>query len=880
MNTTENLKKNIFVLVVEDSKTQAAKIEYFLNNLQYSTHVCFDGDEAFEWLKSTQIKPDIIISDIIMPTMDGYELCKAIRSEIDLKNIPVILLTSLSDPRDIMKSIEVGANKFLVKPYNTKMLPMTIDELYANTKRRDAEHTQDNINLSYGGNDYLITAEKAQILDLLISSYESAYFHNAQLQDTRSELEQLNAQLEIKVQERTKELLIKEEQFRTLSENTPNLIARIDKNLNFVYVNEAIEKLFSISRDDLIGKTISMLESMFDGYSCTNSIKKLFNSGKSSREETMVDIPDKGVIWLDTTYAPEYDDKGEVFYALKVSTDITDRKKTEIELYKLSQAVEQSQDSIIITDTNGTIEYINTSFTKLTGYSTVEVIGKNINQFHLKSGKCDDILVQLKLSKIFTAECTNRRKDGEEYIEMVKAFPLYQANGKISHYIISKEDITNKKKAQERINYLANFDSLTGLPNRAMLEDRINFAIGLSNRTNEKFSLLFLDIDHFKDINDTLGHSVGDVLLAELGKRFQLLTREEDMVSRQGGDEFIFLILPIYAENIDKFLQRLLKIISKPFSIDQNELTVTASIGIAVYPDDGVTVEILSKNADTAMYNAKEEGRNCYRFFTQKMQENSSKNLQLSNALFHALEEEQLHVVYQPQISLHDGTVIGAEALLRWTHPTLGNILPEKFIHIAEENGLILQIGEWVLRTAIKQMHSWIESGLKPMIIAVNLSAVQFRHADLPKLITNILNENMVLPQYLEIELTEATAMNNPKYASQIMDDLHERGIRMAIDDFGTGYSSLSYLKKFKVYKLKIDQSFIRDVDINSEDKAIVKAIIALSKSLGITTIAEGVETVEQLDYLREQGCDEIQGFYYSKPISAEKFEAFVRERS
>lgn len=262
------------------------------------------------------------------------------------------------------------------------------------------------------------------------------------------------------------------------------------------------------------------------------------------------------------------------------------------------------------------------------------------------------------------------------------------------------------------------------------------------------------------------------------------------------------------------------------------------------------------------------------------MQENSSINLQLSNALFHALEEEQLHVVYQPQISLHNDTVIGAEALLRWTHPTLGNIPPDKFIHLAEQNGLILQIGEWVMRSAVKQMQSWIESGLAPMIIAVNLSAVQFRDVHLPELITDILKETKLLPQYLEIELTEAAAMNDPEYACKIMDGLHDCGIRMAIDDFGTGYSSLSYLKRFEVYKLKIDQSFVRDIDTNPEDRAIVKAIIALSKGLGITTIAEGVETVEQLDYLREEGCDEIQGYYYSKPLRVEEFEAFVRERS
>lgn len=884
MSTTENPKKDIFILAVEDSKTQAQVIKYFLDARYSSVHLCFDGQEAFEWLKSTQIKPDIIISDIQMPRMDGYTLCKAIRADENLKNIPVILLTSLSEPNNIIQSIEAGADKFLVKPFDQTLLSEVIDEAYINMQRRAEKGADDVISLRFGGNDFFIAADKVRLLDLLLSSYEDSYYKNTQLQEARSELESLNGELEEKVQERTKELLIKEEQFRTLSENTPNLIARIDKNLNFVYVNEAIEKLFGISREELIGKPVSMLEDAIDGYSCSDAVKELFSSAKAVRREIRIDIPSKGVFWLDATYVLEYDDKGEISYALNVSTDITERKEAEIELHKLSQAVEQSQNSIILIDTYGTIEYVNASFTKLTGYAGAEAVGKNINQFHSKSTLCDDILTQLKLSKSFDAECTNKRKDGTQYIEMVIASPIYQADGEITHYMISKDDITDNKLAQERINYLANFDLLTGLPNRATLEDRINFAISFSKRNNEKFAVLFLDIDHFKDINDTLGHTVGDILLVELSKRFQQFIheedREEDIVSRLGGDEFIFLMLPIDIDTIAILLQRLLNTVSKPFLIEQNELVVTASIGVALFPDDGTTQEILSKNADAAMYHAKEEGRNCYRFFTKKMQEDSSINLQLSNALFHALEEEQLHVVYQPQISLHNDTVIGAEALLRWTHPTLGNIPPDKFIHLAEQNGLILQIGEWVMRSAVKQMQSWIESGLAPMIIAVNLSAVQFRDVHLPELITDILKETKLLPQYLEIELTEAAAMNDPEYACKIMDGLHDCGIRMAIDDFGTGYSSLSYLKRFEVYKLKIDQSFVRDIDTNPEDRAIVKAIIALSKSLGIRTIAEGVETVEQLDCLREEGCDEIQGYYYSKPLRVEEFEAFVRERS
>ena len=294
-------------------------------------------------------------------------------------------------------------------------------------------------------------------------------------------------------------------------------------------------------------------------------------------------------------------------------------------------------------------------------------------------------------------------------------------------------------------------------------------------------------------------------------------------------------------------------------------------------PGDGTDPETLTKNADIAMYRAKNDGRNNYCFFTEAMQERSARNLWLTNALRHALEREQLHLVFQPQVSLSSGRIIGAETLLRWTHPELGSISPAEFIPLAEESGLILPIGEWVLRSAVKQAKEWIEHGLSPMTVAVNISAVQFRHPRLPELVSTILDETGLPPQYLELELTEAVAMNDPKNAYAMMDDLHARGVRMSIDDFGTGYSSLGYLKKFKVYKLKIDQSFVRDIYTDPEDRAIVNAIISMAHSLGLQTIAEGVETPEQLIYLNAQGCDEVQGYYYSKPLPAEAFEIFVK---
>ncbi len=437
-----------------------------------------------------------------------------------------------------------------------------------------------------------------------------------------------------------------------------------------------------------------------------------------------------------------------------------------------------------------------------------------------------------------------------------------------------------REQAEDRVQYLAHFDALTGLPNRAQMDDLTKYAISLAQRSHEPLALMLLDLDQFKDINDTLGHSVGDALLIELAKRMRLALREEDTVSRLGGDEFIFLLHGVDANGATHVAQKLLDVIAMPYRIEHFDLNVTGSIGIALYPSDGEDLETLFRSADAAMYRAKQEGRHGFRFFTAEMQARSARHLQLVNALRQALEHNQLEVHYQPQVSMHDDRIVGAEALLRWTHPELGSVSPTEFIPAAEDSGLILSIGEWVLRRAVRQVKAWMQDGLAPMVMAVNLSAVQFRHPDLPSLVTRILDEEGLPPEYLELELTEGVAMHDPQGAIAVMNNLHDRGVRMSIDDFGTGYSSLSLLKKFKVYKLKIDQSFVRDISTDPEDKAIVGAIIHMAQSLGLQTIAEGVETGGQLSFLREQGCNEMQGYFYSKPLPANQFEIFARSKT
>jgi diguanylate cyclase (GGDEF)-like protein/PAS domain S-box-containing protein len=438
------------------------------------------------------------------------------------------------------------------------------------------------------------------------------------------------------------------------------------------------------------------------------------------------------------------------------------------------------------------------------------------------------------------------------------------------------EDITAQKRAQERIEYMANFDPLTGLSNRTNLHAHLDYALSIAKRTEGRLVLMLLDLDHFKDINDALGHNVGDAVLIELGRRLRTMLREEDTLARFGGDEFILVLPGADADGASLVAQKLLDLIAEPFRIDQYCLSLTASIGVATYPHDGANFETLFKSADTAMYQAKREGRRGFRFASKAMQAHTARNLQLVTAMHDALKQDRFELYFQPQLSLHDGRLVGAEALLRWQHPDIGPVSPAEFIPVAEHSGLIMALGEWVLRSAARQARTWMNDMSCHVTVAVNLSVVQFRSPELPAMISRVLHEEGVPPGCLELELTESVAMTNPETVIAVIHRLNERGIRLSIDDFGTGYSSLSYLKRLRVHKIKIDKSFVRDITTDPDDKAIVGAVIQMARQLGLKTIAEGVETSGQLAYLNDQGCDEIQGYYYSQPLPAAQFAAFL----
>jgi diguanylate cyclase (GGDEF)-like protein len=458
-----------------------------------------------------------------------------------------------------------------------------------------------------------------------------------------------------------------------------------------------------------------------------------------------------------------------------------------------------------------------------------------------------------------------------------KKLVIKDSQGQPKYLLGIAEDITEQQAAQKKIEFIAYHDALTELPNRLLAKYHLEQAILAAERENSKVALLFIDLDKFKTINDSLGHVIGDGLLKGVAIRLRECLRDIDTLSRQGGDEFLIVLNNIRdTESITVLAEKILERMAEPFEIDHHELSISLSIGIAVYPDDGKDFDMLLKKSDTAMYQAKESGRNTYRFHTEQMNADAIEHLRMRNGLRRALEHGEFVLHYQPQISFATGAVIGAEALIRWNHPELGMVPPGRFISIAEDSGLIVPIGDWVLREACRQAVAWRKAGLPELIVAVNLSAVQFKRGDVEKSVIQALSESGLEPALLELELTESILIKDTEKVLATVRQLKSLGVKLSIDDFGTGYSSLSYLKRFDVDKLKIDQSFVRDMADDPNDAAIVRAIIQMAKSLNLTTIAEGVEDERQLALLRLQHCDEAQGYHFARPMPADEFEKFM----
>ncbi|MBK1681293.1 EAL domain-containing protein [Rhodocyclus tenuis] len=588
--------------------------------------------------------------------------------------------------------------------------------------------------------------------------------------------------------------------------------------------------------------------------------------------------------YLEIDAGPVHDADGRLLAVVETVRDTTEHKRASDLLQLHASVFDNTHEAIAITDASGAILSVNEAFSRITGYSLDESLGRNPRM--LKSGLQDAAFYQSLWQSLgehgqWRGEIWNRRKNGELFPGILTISAVRRASGKVQHYVALLSDISDLRDTQNRLQSLVNHDPLTGLPNRPLVQDRLAQAAAFADRVGMHVALLLLDLDKFKEINELIGHSGGDELLVAVARRLRECVRETDTVSRQGGDEFLIVLTGLAdADAAMPFAEKLLERFQTPFLIAGEEVVCSVSIGVAVFPEDGREFETLLKKADRALHGAKADGRNTCRFFDARMNVEAGEGHRLRQGLRRALERNEFVLHYQPQIDLDSGRVIGAEALIRWQHPEFGLVPPGRFIPVVEESGLIVPIGEWVLREACRQGVAWRDAGLPELVIAVNMSATQFRRDDIEQTVIRALADSGHDPALLELELTESILIGDTERVLDTVRRLKLLGLKLAIDDFGTGYSSFSYLKRFAVDKLKIDQSFIRDLQSDPDDAVIVRTIIQMARSLGLRTVAEGVESAEIAQRLRVFRCDEVQGYYFSRPLPADDFAQFLSARS
>lgn len=578
-------------------------------------------------------------------------------------------------------------------------------------------------------------------------------------------------------------------------------------------------------------------------------------------------------------------DPGDVYAgSVWIIEDLTLEKAEREELLLARKVFEVNSEAIMVSNADNHIVRVNAAFEAITGYREAEVLGRDPKM--LGSGRHEPEFFQalwtaLREHGYWEGEIWDKRKDGKEYPKWVHIDTIRDSEAKVSHYVAVFSDISERKASEERIRYLAQHDTLTGLPNRFTLAVHLEHALARAERAGEKIGLMFIDLDNFKTVNDTLGHHIGDLLLCEVARRITSAVRKSDIVARIGGDEFVVVLestrLPADGGMV---AQKIIDRLGEAVPIDGIDLHTTPSIGIAIYPDDGVSIDTLMKNADVAMYHAKSAGRNNYQFYAEHMNQAAAVRIQMEARLRAAMAGEEFSLHYQPQIDLPSGRVSGCEALIRWYNAELGWVSPVSFIPLTEEIGLIVPIGEWVLRRACETAKGWLDAGIEFGCVAVNISPQQFRQRNFPQRVENILRETGLPASCLELEITESTIMESAEITVAMLMRLKELGIMLAVDDFGTGYSSLAYLKRFPIDRLKIDRSFVTDLETDPSDAAIATAVIALAHSLGLTVVAEGVETQGQSDFLRQQGCDSVQGYFYCRPGPVDVATEFFRQHS
>ncbi len=683
-------------------------------------------------------------------------------------------------------------------------------------------------------------------------------------------------------------LIQSEERYRSILDNTREGYFEADLAGNFTFVNDAECHDLGYTREELIGMNYKQYTDETEGKKLLEVSLGVFRTGEQINAfdgEFIKKDGTKGFNQVSLSLIKNQEGQPIGFRGL--SRDITERKKMEETIRQSEERyrtiIEEMKEWYFETDLSGNIIFFNEIFADVLGYSEGALTGLNFRSLFKKEES--DSIYEI-FNQVFKTGQPSRnfphefiQPDGTMTSAEFSIFPKRDGDDRIVGFRGVGHDITERKIAEKRIQYLATHDALTDLPNRMMFSQLLNHTLQSARRFKRQFAVFFIDLDRFKVINDTLGHEAGDQLLQEIAKTFKRVLREIDVIARLGGDEFVILIEEVDdLTQITGVAQRVLSAAMKPMVIMGQECRITASIGISVYPKDAQDEQTLMKNADLAMYLAKEEGKNNYQFYTPKMKSQSFERLSLETNLRHALERQEFYLHYQAKLDFKTGGITGVEALLRWQNPDLGNVSPTRFIPMAEETGLIVPIGRWVLKTACSQNVAWQSQGLATVCMAVNLSIRQLMDDTLVPDIRAVLKESGLAPSLLELEITESMLMQDPERVIKILTEIKKMGVRLAIDDFGTGYSSLGQLKRFPIDTLKVDRSFIRDLSRNSEDRGITEAIIAMGKTLSLTVIAEGVETEEQEAFLRSHACDEMQGYYFSKPTPPDQFAELLRK--
>jgi diguanylate cyclase (GGDEF)-like protein/PAS domain S-box-containing protein len=812
------------VLIVDDEIEIITVMRDFLIEQGYEAEGYTSGKEALDVLKIRDF--DLFLTDLFMPEIDGMTLLKAVL-EIN-PTLVCIVLTGHGTLQSAVEAMKIGAFDYITKPVDWKMLR-------------------------------LILSRAIEIRRLKQS----------------------------------------QEKYRAIIEDQTDLICRCRPDGTIIFVNEVFCRYFGKKLEELIGQSHSSFIQTEQYEKVKKHLDTLNKENPLVSIEQQIIMPGGEMRWLQWTNRAIFNGQDNVSEIQSVGRDITDRKIAEEALRESEEKYrvlfDKAADLIAIIDIQGNILELNKKFEEESGWNREEMLGKNALTCGIltdeSAQRISFHLSQLLIGKeppIF--EVYGVKKDGEQVPYELRAAPIMRDDKIIAVQAILR-NITERKQAEEKIIHMAYYDTLTDLPNRYLLKDRLTQALMSAKQYKRLVAILFLDLDNFKRVNDIFGHETGDQLLQSIADRVMKFVRKTDTiarlsedekqntVARLGGDEFTILLSEIkHIQDAAKVARRVLDLFSQPFKVRDQELLITASIGISVYPDNGDNVDTLLKNADAAMYHAKEQGRNNFQFYTDSMNTAIIERFVLENKLRKALDSKEFELYYQPQLDTRNGIIFGVEALIRWMHPDRGLLSPDTFIPLAEETGLIVPIGEWVLRNACEQNKSWQIAGFESMQITVNISGIQFKQTNFVDTVTEALNDTGLNPRYLTLELTEHIIMQTTEHTINTLKALKAMGVQISIDDFGTGYSSLNYLKRFPIDILKIDRSFVRDIAVSPDDKAIITAIIAMAHSLDLRVIAEGVETAEQLSFLHKHEIDGMQGYLLSTPLPTDSLTQFFHK--